>query len=95
MGGKFDTEDLSKFMVAVRQMLSVSTEEKIIFCSHNIQEIELAVYAKIRWWNEWVQIFHISNNGVETIIYIAKLSKQTSIAKTFLKNSSDMEGCNV
>ena len=37
VGDKFDTEDLRKFMVAVIQMLSVSTEAKIIFRAHDTQ----------------------------------------------------------
>ena len=64
VGEKFDTEYLSKFMMAVRQMFSVPTEAKILFCVHDTQERDLSVYAKIRWENEWVQRFQISNNRV-------------------------------
>ena len=65
VGDKFDTEDLSKFMVVVRQMLSVSNDAKSILRANNNQERDLAEYAKVRWWNMWVQHFQISNNGIE------------------------------
>ena len=45
VGDKFDTEDLSKFMVAVRQILLVSIEAKILFCAHDTQERDLVGYA--------------------------------------------------
>ena len=48
VGDKFDTKYLSKFMVAVRKMLSVSTEAKRLFRAQDTQERDFAEYAKIR-----------------------------------------------
>ena len=95
VGDKFDTEDLSKFMVAVRQILLVSIEAKILFCAHDTQERDLAGYTKIRWWNECVQLFQTSNNWVETILEIAEALKADKHCKKSSENNCDMEGCNV
>ena len=49
VGEKSDTEYLSKFMVAVCQLLAVLTEEKRLLRAHNTQKRDLAGYPKIMW----------------------------------------------
>ena len=45
----------------------------------------LAGYATIRWWNEWVQLFQVFNTGIEEIYTIAKELQTNNLCKNSSK----------
>ena len=71
VGKKFDAPELKKFMITVRLLLSNSSEAKRVFRSLDSNEKDLAGYAAIRWWNDWIQQVQIFNMGIEKILTLA------------------------
>ena len=55
VGKKFDAPELNQFMKNVRSVVSLSHEAKKLFRSNDSNGKDLAGYAEIRWWNDWVQ----------------------------------------
>lgn len=51
--------------------IPISTDAKRLFRENDTAEKNLAGYAKIRWWNNWVQMYQICNNGCDKIHPIA------------------------
>ena len=76
VGKKFDAPELKEFMNHVRSMLSISHEAKRLFRTFDSEEKDLAGYAAIRWWNDWVQQLQIFNMGIDKIETLAQQLKQ-------------------
>jgi len=60
VGKKFNMPELKKFMETVRSLLSLSNVAKRLFRAEDSQGKDLAGYAAIRWWNDWVSAYIIS-----------------------------------
>ena len=52
VGKEYVCPEFDKFMIALRDMVVLSTEAKSLFYKNDSIEKNLAGYAKIRWWNE-------------------------------------------
>ena len=67
VGKRFKCPELDQFMIATRELVSISTDAKRLFRENDTEDKNLAGYAKIRWWNNWVQMYQIYNNGCESV----------------------------
>ena len=72
-------------MIALREMVALSTEAKRLFRKNDSAEKNLAGYAKICWWNECVQLFQVFNNGIEKIYTMAKELQTNDLCKNSSK----------
>ena len=81
IGNKFDAPELNQFMKNVRSVVSLSHEAKQLFRSNDSEGKDLAGYAEIRWWNDWVQQVQIYNMGIEKVMNIANILKSNEKCK--------------
>ena len=63
VGKNFDAPELKRFMENVRSLLCLSNYAKQLFREEDDNGKDLAGYAAIRWWNDWVQQVQILAMG--------------------------------
>ena len=83
---RIDAPELNQFMKNVRPVVSLSHEAKELFRSNDSNGKDLAGYAEIRWWNDWVQQVQIYNMGIEKVMNIANILKSNEKCKKSSEN---------
>ena len=73
VGKNFDALELKTFMTKVRLLVSKSHDANTLFRKFDSEEKDLAGYAAIRWWNDWVQQVQIFNMGIDKIKHIIEI----------------------
>ena len=71
-----------QFLIPSRHnVVSLSHEAKQLFRSNDSDGKDLAGYAEIRWWNDWVQQVQIYNMGIGKVENIANILKSNEKCK--------------
>ena len=93
IGNLFDAPELKEFMKNVRSLVSISNIAKQVFRSNDSEGKDLAGYAEIRWWNDWVQQVQIYNMGIDKIMEMANILKSNEKCKKSTKKILTLMEC--
>ena len=81
VGKKFDAPELKEFMAAVRGLVGLSNVAQRMFRENDVNGKNLAGYAAIRWWNDWVQQVQINDMGLDVFDTMAAELQQQELCK--------------